>query len=184
MDIREEKAALRRSLKEQRAALDPRLCAQWDEEIARKVIGSEWFAKADMVFCYVSVGREVDTSSILDAAWRQGKRIAVPRCAAKGQMDFFVINSREELAPGAYHIPEPKEACPRAEATPDSLCIVPGLSFDQRGYRLGYGGGYYDRFLAQFPGRSVGLVRSLFLVQKLPAEEYDLAVDAIITEKE
>ena len=184
MDIREEKAALRRSLKEQRAALDLQLCAQWDETIARKVIGSEWFAKADMVLCYVSAGREVDTTAILEAAWRQGKQVAVPRCAAKGQMDFFVINSREDLVPGSYHIPEPREACPRAEATPVSLCIVPGLSFDQRGFRIGYGGGYYDRFLAQFPGKSVGLARSLFFTEKLPTDQYDLAVDAIITEKE
>jgi len=184
MDIRQEKAALRRCLKEQRSTLDPGLCAQWDAEIARKVIASEWFANADMVFCYVSVGREVDTAPILEAAWQQGKQVAVPRCAAKGQMDFFVINSREDLVPGAYHIPQPKETCPRAEATPASLCVVPALSFDKMGYRIGYGGGYYDRFLAQFPGKSVGLVRSVFLVPKLPTDEYDLAVDAVISEKE
>ena len=183
MEFKLEKQALRRLLKEQRAALPFDQTTLWDAAIARNVINSRWFAQADTVFVYISVSREVDTASILDAAWQQGKQVAVPRCAEPGKMDFFVINSREDLVAGAFGIPEPKASCPKANATSASLCIVPALAFDCKGFRIGYGGGYYDRFLAAFPGKSMGLVRSVFLLEQLPVNRYDLPVDVIVLEE-
>ncbi|MBR5559232.1 MAG: 5-formyltetrahydrofolate cyclo-ligase [Oscillospiraceae bacterium] len=183
MDLREEKQALRRLLKEQRAALSAEHTCQWDNAIAQNVINSQWFAKADTLFAYISVGREVDTASIIAAAHQLNKQVAVPRCGEKGSMSFYIIDGLDDLTDGKYGIPEPADHCLPAAATSHSLCLVPALAFDQNGFRIGYGGGYYDRFLAEFPGKSLGLVRSAFLLERIPAERHDLPVDGVVTEQ-
>ncbi len=182
MKIEEAKSVLRAKLKKERAALDPSAAACWDKAIDQHIQNTDWFQKADILFSYVSVEREVDTLALLKAAWRCGKRVAVPRCTAPGRMDFFVVTGMEELIPGKYGIPEPRKNCPAAKPTELSLCLVPGLCFDRRGFRIGYGGGYYDRFLSAFPGKSLGLVRQQFLVDRLPTDRYDLPVDGVVTQ--
>ena len=182
MELREEKSALRRRLKEQRDALPAKERMLWDEAIAQQVMASEAFQQADCVFAYHSVGSEVDTSAILAAAHKLGKAVALPRCGKKGEMSFFVVKGPQDLAAGKYNIPEPAGHCAPANPTQRSLCLVPGLAFDRRGCRIGYGGGYYDRFLADFPGTSLGLVRQSFLEAQLPREDFDLPVDALVTQ--
>ena len=135
-----------------------------------------------MVFAYHSVGREVATAAILSAAQRLGKQVALPRCEKPGEMTFYLVKGEQDLTAGKYGIPEPAAHCAVAVATERSLCLVPGLAFDRRGYRIGYGGGYYDRFLASFPGASVGLVRQSFLCADLPKEPFDQAVDAVVSQ--
>lgn len=182
MELIQEKALLRQQLKERRAALDPALAAKWDECIARHVLGSDFFAQADCVFLYVSVGGEVDTRIIMNAAFEKGKAVAVPRCGAKGEMGFFSICGSGDLASGAYGIPEPLAVCQKVSPTARSLCLVPALAFDRRGGRIGYGGGYYDRFLAAFPGTAAGLVRTAFLADCLPAGPFDQRVNYLVTQ--
>ncbi|MBP0963302.1 MAG: 5-formyltetrahydrofolate cyclo-ligase, partial [Oscillospiraceae bacterium] len=109
-------------------------------------------------------------------------RVALPRCGKRGEMTFYLVKGKQDLTAGKYGIPEPAAHCAAAAATECSLCIVPGLAFDLCGYRIGYGGGYYDRFLQSFPGQSVGLVRQSFLCKTLPKEPFDQAVDAVVTQ--
>lgn len=181
--LEEQKAALRKNLKERRAALDPAQTARWDSAIARNLLQSEAFARADVVFLYLSVRGEVDTWPILGAALAAGKQVAAPLCGPGGQMEFRCFAGTHQLVPGHFGISEPVGGCSVARATADSLCLVPGLAFDRRGFRLGYGGGYYDRFLPTFPGRAVGLVRSTFLLERLPTDEFDQRVSALVCEQ-
>ena len=97
-------------------------------------------------------------------------------------MSFFSIRGSQDLDPGAYGIPEPLAACQEVRPTARSLCLVPALAFDRQGGRIGYGGGYYDRFLAAFPGTAVGLVRADFLADCLPAEPFDQKVKYLVTQ--
>ena len=115
-----------------------------------------------------------------------GIRVAVPKCIPKQkQLDFFFINSFDDLSEGKFGILEPDEKkCERAlKFKKDSLCIVPGLSFDIHGFRLGYGGGYYDRFINKFEGYTVGLCYSNCVRNEVPIEKFDMQVDFLITDK-
>jgi len=179
----EQKAALRLQLKKDRDALPQQDTLLWDAAIARQVMASPWFRQADIVFAYCSVGREVDTSTIVKAALQMNKRVAFPRCGQPGQMSFYLVESTADLTEGKYGIPQPAPHCAAAAATQRSLCLVPGLAFDRQGYRIGYGGGYYDRFLAGFSGKSLGLVRQCFLTETLPHTNFDLPVQGVVTQK-
>ena len=121
---------------------------------------------------------------LAEQALRLGKRIAFPLCHPKThKMTFHAVDTLGELTVGAYGIPEPDHHLPTVTANARTLCIVPALSFDRFGYRLVYGGGYYDRFLSEFAGISVGLVYEALCVEELPRDRYDERVDLIITEK-
>lgn len=137
------------------------------------------------LFSYVSVPPlEVDTRGLLTLALDNGIAAAVPKCTdRRGEMVFYNIGSLSELSPGACGIDEPDPGkCSAADLSEGGLCIVPGLAFDRRGCRLGFGGGYYDRFLADFGGMKVGLCFECCLEDALPAENFDIRVDAVITE--
>ena len=181
MELREQKAALRRQLKAQREALPAEDMLTWDSAITERVLSSEAFRQSDVVFAYHSVGKEVDTLTIIETALHTGKQVALPRCGKQGEMSFYLIEGRQDLTAGKYGIPEPAAHCAAAAATHRSLCLVPGLAFDLQGYRIGYGGGYYDRFLKAFAGTSVGLARECMLCKDLPKEDLDSAVDALVT---
>ena len=99
-------------------------------------------------------------------------------------MRFYIISSFDDLSAGAYGIFEPKEGCKEALFDSETLCIVPGLSFDKDGYRLGFGKGYYDRFLASFPGKTVGLCYEECVCEKTIRDKFDKSVSALITDTE
>lgn len=172
-----EKAALRALLRQRREALSAAEAARCDAAITQNLLAWPVFQQAKTLLTYVSVGGEADTFALMEAALAQGKAVAVPRCLSEHRMVFCRISGAEDLAAGAYGIPEPAPHCPPAERDPSALCLVPGLAFDRAGNRIGYGGGYYDRFLADFEGVTVGLVRPDFLLERLPAEQTDRRVD-------
>ncbi len=189
----DEKKALRTWAKVLRDKLDATYRTTADAAIAEHVLASNAFAGASTVFAYRSVGSEVDTERIIEAALRGGKVVALPRCRARRcAMTWHRIGGLDELAPGTFGIPEPPDdpatlidpACAADEGT--ALALVPGLLFDRAGYRLGYGGGFYDTFLADFPGVSVGLIRERQLVESLAdrkaLEPFDLPADLLVTE--
>ena len=97
-------------------------------------------------------------------------------------MDFFYVDKLSEMEKGRFGICEPKPTLPRVVDFSDALMLVPAMSFDRRGFRLGYGGGYYDRFLEAHPVRTVGITYEMFMVEALPHDEYDKAVNQIATE--
>ena len=148
---------------------------------------SDIYLAAKTIFVYVSVGSEVKTHNFIDNALSCGKRVVVPLCDKKThKMDMYEIEGWTQLEPGAYNIPEPKRdliasgVIQKVIPTEIDLAIVPAVVFDKRGMRIGYGGGYYDRFLSEFKGVSVGVAYSQSVADILPTEDFDCGVDVIV----
>lgn len=178
----DDKASLRKAFLQYRRSLSPQDKSALDARIAAQILCNETYLSAQTVFCYVSLPQEIDTSAILADAARRGKRIAVPRCRNNGQMDFYVVSSPNDLVPGSFGIREPKESCSMCVPDPDDLCIVPCLAADTRRIRLGYGGGYYDRYLAAHPTKTIGLCYSACVTEMLPTDEFDVPLQMIVTD--
>ncbi|WP_443742374.1 5-formyltetrahydrofolate cyclo-ligase [Tractidigestivibacter sp.] len=180
------KTALRAEYVRIRTKISPALRATTDARILQRLEELPTWREARLVLTYVSFGSEVDTHALMQAAWSAGKQVAVPRCRRSHSLDFYVISSEDDLEPGLRGLMEPSPDCGRPLTPPQmvgSLCIVPGLVFDADGYRIGYGGGYYDRFLAFYPGEKVALVRSRQLSgNPLPRDEHDVPVDWLVSE--
>ncbi len=136
------------------------------------------------VFCYVGSGWEVATGDIILALLEKGVTVCVPKCRDKGEMDAVEIKSLVDLKVGKFGLFEPSDDAPVISPDRIDLCVVPATAFDRYGYRLGRGGGYYDRFLCRLPKTSVtaGLIFQKFLISSVPTDEHDRRVDYIITE--
>ena len=177
------KQELRHELLALRNAVSPEGRQAWDAKINRAIMGDAWFRQAETVLAYYPIGSEPDIRPALEEALRQGKRIYLPRCIPETRvMTFHQVSSLEGLRPGAHGIPEPDGG---SESLCEGLCLVPGIAFDGGGFRLGYGGGYYDRFLAR-RGRlqTLGVCYERLLRASLPRDAADAAVDRVLTEGE
>jgi len=161
---------------EEKQAADAALCAA--------LCALPAFASCRILLTYAPVGSEIDVMPVTRTAWQMGKQVAFPRCGESGSMTFHFVTRESELQVGRYGIPTPPSDAPSYMGEPDALCVVPALGFDRQGYRMGYGGGYYDRFLATFAGVSCGLVYDTCLRDTLVREEFDLPVSILITQKE
>lgn len=158
-----------------------------DKHICENLLTSEFYMNAEKVFFYAALPDEINTDLIISDALSRKKIVALPVCTDKsGNMEFYQILSLSDLKTGLYGIREPDTTkCKKIDQYNNALCVVPGLSFDLSGYRLGYGKGYYDRFLKNFGSLSVGLCYNAFIQNKLlPRNEFDCSVDYIITENE
>ncbi len=176
------KSELRCKLRRLRAAVENK--ALKDKSVTDFLTGMPAFRKADTVLLYYSANSEVSTADIFAYCLRVGKTAAFPVCLDdKGIMDFFVVESEDDLCEGMYGIRAPKASCKRLNATEKSVCIVPGLAFDKSGYRIGYGKGYYDRYLSDFPGVSIGLCYEELHIDCLPVKPHDIKVNYLITDK-
>ncbi len=184
MSVTEEKAALRNRFLKLRRSLTPEDKAALDAQIVFNVLRDSAYESAETVLCYVSLPREIDTALIIEDAHRRGKRVAVPRSHKGGQMDFYIISTSDDLETGFFGIREPKQSCTLYTPHPNDLCIVPCLAADRSGFRLGYGGGYYDRYLAAHPIRTLGLCYCACVTDTLVHNEFDISLQKIITERE
>ena len=180
MSVVTQKRALRDLGKQKRSALSHR---DADRAILHLLLKTEAFRSCDLLLCYFSVASEADTRALLSHCFAVGKRVAVPRCEKGGVMRFHEIRSLSGLCVSAFGIPEPDAHLSEPAYSANTLCIVPGLLFDKAGYRIGYGGGYYDRFLASFPGKTIGLCYEALLCDYVPREPFDRRVETIITEQ-
>lgn len=133
--------------------------------------------KAGSVFAYASTPIEVDTRRLISYCLETNKPVALPK-SGESELSFYFINSSAELSKGRYGIDEPPEAFPAVDDS-NTLCIVPALCADGNGFRLGYGKGYYDRFLNGFNGQSVILCYSEFK-RDVPTEPHDVKADFTI----
>ena len=177
-----DKKDLRKRLRKIRDAMPAEERERADRMIFERLLSLEGFCSASWIYSFVSFGSEPDTRELIRYCLNIGKKVAVPRIEKK-EMNFYRIRSWDELAPGIWGIPEPKEGAEPADEP--GFMLVPGLAFDRKGFRLGYGGGYYDRYLAGHDGFSTaGTAYALQLVDNLPLGQYDLPVDRIITEDE
>ena len=184
-DIRPLKAGMRERYKALRRAMTPQEKARADHAIAQRVASLWQYRRCQTVLTYVSTDIEVDTHAIIRRALQDGKRVAVPRCVpGTRNMEFYLIRDLQELSPGTFGVleppPNPKFLLPRET---DGLCLVPALCYDWKGFRLGYGKGYYDRYLAGFRGRLVGLCYSSCVRPRLPHGRFDRPVELLVTDR-
>lgn len=137
------------------------------------------------VMIFLSFGSEINTDYIIEWLWQQKKTVLVPLCKPETRkMDIIPITTFADLEPGYFGIREPKRGLrpPVAKEAVD-LIAVPAVAFDRRGYRVGYGGGYYDRFMIGLSVPKIGLAFSCQLILKAPVDKYDQAVQGIVTEQ-
>lgn len=178
----QEKAALRGELLARRDAVPQR--EEKSRAVGDGVLALPAYQKARQVLLYLSKGSEVDTWKVFARALAEGKEVYAPRCLdGEGTMGFFQVTSPQELLQGRFGLwePDPRRCAPwrRREG---ALCLVPGIAFDRQGYRLGYGKGYYDRFLAGFSGTAAGLCFRELALERLPRGPQDRRVDVLVTE--
>lgn len=186
-DIRGYKKRLRNRYKTLRAAMDPRLKEACDARIRGRLRSLPEYKQCKTVLCFVSTEIEVDTHKIINHALREGKIVAAPYCIdGTRNMDFYRIRSLDELSRRTFGVlePDPRKA-EKITDFHDSLCILPGMAFDYTGYRLGYGGGYYDRFLSKVyrHGVAVGICYSSCIAKALPKGRYDVPCQILVTDK-
>lgn len=155
-----------------------------NDEITRKFIQSDLFRSFGKLFLYYPSGSEVSTVKIAEIAFSEGKKVAFPRCINRcGSMEFRFIDTFSDLTDGMFGLTEPDvKRSTLAEPDSDTLIVVPALAFDTAGHRLGYGGGYYDRYLSRFSCFTVGLAFSDCLCNSLPSNEYDVKINCLITD--
>lgn len=181
---RDEKVMLRKHYKEMREKMTAEYKRSLDIEIASRFLCTREYMNAKTVLIYVSKADEVETRGIIYGAFANGKKVAVPKCEGKGIMKFYLISSMNDLCEGFRNILEPDtDKCKLLTDFENSICVVPALSFDPEGYRLGFGGGYYDRFLENYKGVSAGLCYGSFVKWNLPREEHDIPVDLLVTDR-
>ena len=184
-DKKKQKDALRELARERKKTVLKAQEQKANEEIQLRLLQSPFFLEAESIFSYVSVEGEVDTKIILETALQMGKRVFVPRCIPGKErlMDAVEIHSMEELSIQYFGLLEPKQEIPASEERNFDLSLIPCVMADKRGGRLGHGAGYYDRFLAKAQGKKLCLCFSWYLTDKIPMEEMDIPMDALLTEE-
>lgn len=178
--LREERLAAREALSEQERSV-------LDDRITQKLLAASEYVEATTVLTYVSISSEVSTRMFIESALRDGKTVAVPRCLPGHCLEFVAITSLDQLIAAPFGLLEPPKELPALteEQMDASICIVPALLVDAKGYRLGYGAGFYDRFLSTYPGKKICLVYQQNLSREmLPHTTFDVAVDVVITESD
>jgi len=177
----EDKKTLRRSFSRIReAAHSP----DSDAAISERLLSLERVIKAGTILLYASFGSEIDTWGIAEAFISEGKNTAFPLCGKEGRMTFHKVTDLTQLKAGSYGISEPDISLPQPDITDDTVCIVPGLAFTSKGDRLGYGGGYYDRFLAEHPEVfTIAPAYEAMITDSLPVLRHDFGIKMIVTEE-
>ena len=184
IDIRGYKQDLRARAKERRRNMVSEEKQQLDRQIAENVCRLKEYRPAKTILIYMSTPIEIDTIGIIKKAWTDGKRVAVPRCIPDTRdMEFHYIESLDQLSIGSFSVMEPNPDLPVVTDFSGCLMIVPGMHFDMKGYRIGYGKGYYDRYMVRFTGISAGLCYSAELKPFLYHGKYDRHVDIVVTDK-
>ena len=183
-DIRPVKTALREKYRSLRTAMTEEEKNKRDSAIAQQVRRLWQYKNNDTILIYVSTPIEVDTRRIISQAIQDGKRVAVPRCVeGTRNMEFYYIHSIDELESGTFGVLEPNPATAKLLTDLSTgLCVVPAFSYDWSGFRLGYGKGYYDRFLSRFGGNIIGICYSSCVQRSLPHGRYDRPVELLVTE--
>lgn len=185
--VRDRKNVIRSEYKLRRAELDTAVRAERDRRICESALGLVSFRFAEYVLLYAATDDEININAIAEAALERGKKLAFPRCRKEDHtMKYHIVDSLDQLHVDSYGIREPSDELPVYDPETDmgsAICFVPGLVYDRSGYRLGYGKGFYDRFLSSFKGSSVGIVYSDFILPEVPRGRYDTKVDILLSEK-
>lgn len=178
------KAQLRKLIAAKASSMQKESIATSDHKILLNLLDTPEYQTATVIFTYVGTENEVDTKSIISKAIEQGKRVCVPRCVRLGIMHAYEIRDLSDLQIGRYNIPEPKEYCEHVTPEEISLALVPCVTCNFDGHRLGYGGGFYDRYLFEQRFTKIALCRSVLIHADIPIDTHDIPVDIIITDEQ
>lgn len=177
------KGEIRDQVRNKKRAMSNEQIKLYSQEIHMHLYETMEYQQADAIYTYVSYNQEVMTHDLICKAVKDGKRVAVPKVCGK-EIEFYYIHSLEELQSGYQHILEPVtnvKADPRLEERP--LLLLPGLAFDTQGNRIGYGGGFYDRYLCKYSKTfcTCAMGFSFQLYEHLETEQFDVSADMVIT---
>ena len=175
MTVKERKEELRRH-----AATLPQVEAS---ALFQRFLALPQVQAADTVMVFYGTGREPDTVPLIRALLDRGKRVALPVVLPHRGMEARQVLDIDRLVPNRFGIPEPDDTCPVVEKDEIAVALIPHLMVDREGYRLGFGGGYYDRWLVDFPGFTVCVCRPGRLVEHMPREEFDIPVKLVLIEE-
>lgn len=176
-----DKGALRREIREKKRAMTSQEIAAASEGLAKQLFQSQLYRQAKTIYGYLPYNQEVRTVPILERALADGKKVAVPKVYGD-EMKFLYMQDLSLVEKGYAGIPEPIADTPVAEDK-DALVLMPGLAFDKAGHRIGYGGGFYDKFLAKEPEHpTVALCYGFQMFDKLETEAFDIPVDLVLWE--
>ncbi len=174
-----DKQALRKRIREQKRAMTPQQIETASARLGELFAASELYRNAKTVYGYLPYNQEVRTVPMLERALREGKRVAVPKVYGD-KMRFIYMDDLSAVEKGYAGIPEPIADDPIAD-DPTALVLMPGLAFDREGHRIGYGGGFYDKFLAEEPLHpTIALCYEFQLCEHLQTEEFDIPVDCVL----
>ena len=174
-----DKVALRREIREKKRAMTQQQIEDASRKLGVLFAASEQYRQAKTIYGYLPYNQEVRTVPILEQALLDGKKVAVPKVYGD-EMRFIYVTDLSLVDKGYAGIPEPVADEPVAD-DPTALVLMPGLAFDKEGHRIGYGGGFYDKFLASEPGHpTVALCYSFQMMEALETEEYDIPVDCVL----
>ena len=180
-----EKKELRRRVREQLSALTREARWESDSALFARFLALPQVKQAQTIFAFWGIpGKEPDTSLLVRELAAQGKTVGLPRMLPNRQMEVRRYSPDSPMVQASFGISEPGEDCPLLERQSIDLALVPAVCYDRKGYRLGFGGGYYDRWLEGFSGVRVGLCRSVVLQDRVPTEAHDAWVDILLTEEE
>ena len=179
---RAEKQRIRQEARMISERLTPEYRQEASRAITRQVLELPFWKEAGTVMAYWSMPSEPDTRELMETALQEGKTLLLPRCLDAAQMTALPVTDPEGLKPGALGIPEPEIPDEGTEIPEPDLILVPCMAAAPHGVRLGHGAGYYDRFLAEHPGKAVCLCFRALLRADLPAEDTDVITDLVITD--
>lgn len=173
------KTELRRMIREKKRAMTAEEIETKSAELGRLFRETEAYRQAKTIYGYLPYNQEVRTVAMLEQAMADGKRVAVPKCYGS-EMKFIFMDDLSKVEKGYANIPEPIADEPVADDE-TALVLMPGLAFDRQGHRIGYGGGFYDKFLAAEPGHpTLALCYDFQMMDHLETEEYDIPVDTVL----
>ncbi|KMN44226.1 5-formyltetrahydrofolate cyclo-ligase [Bacillus sp. LK2] len=183
--MKEEKIRLRKQIIEHMNSLSEEQYITLSEQIAVSLYVQKEWVEAKTIGITLSMEHEVDTYPIIEKAWKEGKKVVVPKCnRGTRTMSFRQISNFEQLETVYMNLREPIPMLTEEVDTDKiNLQIVPGVAYTQRGERIGYGGGYYDRYLVHYKGKTLSLAYDFQIVKHIPVEPFDKNVEKIITEK-
>ena len=174
-----DKKELRRQIRELKRAMTPEQIEQASLRLGELFLETQQYKNAKTIYGYLPYNQEVRTVPMLEQALKDGKKVAVPKCYGD-EMKFIYLEDLTQVELGYCNIPEPIADGPVAEDE-TALVLMPGMAFTKNGDRMGYGGGFYDKFLAKEPNHpTVALCYSFQMVESLPTAEYDIPVDCVL----
>lgn len=184
-----DKREIRRYVKEKKKFLTSEYITEYSKKMTELFCGTQAYKNAEIILSYLAYNTEINTDEIIKNAWKDGKTVAMPRVTGEGLMEFFEITSFDQTEIGFCGIPEPKEEAHAVTELKEALMLMPGLAFGRDHSRIGYGGGYYDRYIEKAEEKGahitkISLAYDFQIFDTLKVERYDKKVDLVISEKE